>query len=411
MDERWAAVQKRIDTYAEEMVRFQAALVAKPALGPDVGGDGELEKAGLVEEWLRELGPIATFRVDAPDGRVSSGVRPNIVALFKGQGRGKVWVLSHLDVVPPGELGLWESDPFVLRRDGDRIYGRGVEDNHQGIVSSYFAMKAMRDEGIEPVFDVGLIFVADEETGSNYGLVHVLKERGDLFSPEDLIIVPDGGNKQGTMIEVAEKSMCWMKFTVTGRQCHASTPHRGINSLRAAARMITALDEALPAAFDAEDDLFTIPRSTFEPTKKEANVPNVNTIPGEDVFYFDARVLPQYPLEEVLAKAGATVEEIARATGVSVTVETAYTVQAPKPTPADAPVVQALDRAIREVLGVEPSPQGVGGGTVAAFFRDKGLPAAVWSTEEEMAHAPNEYASLKLQMADAKVMAHIFLGL
>ena len=296
MNENWAKLQKRIDDYESVMVDLQTDLVGCPALGPVNGGQGELKKSEIVENWLKKLEPEELYRIDAPDERVESGIRPNVVAMFKGRKPGTVWVLSHMDIVPPGEARLWDTDPFTLHRDGDKIYGRGVEDNHHGLVSSYFGVKALKDEGVLPGRSVGLIIVADEETGSGFGLDYILTHHGDLFSPEDLIIVPDAGGPDGTPVEVAEKSICWLKFKIIGKQCHASSPNKGANTLRAAARMISALDRALPETFNATDDLFTIPTSTFEPTKKEANVPNVNTIPGEDVFYFDCRVLPLYDL-------------------------------------------------------------------------------------------------------------------
>jgi len=73
-------------------------------------------------------------------------------------------------------------------------------------------------------------------------------------------------------------------------------------------------------------------------------------------------------------------------------------------------VVQALKQAIQAVYGREAKPQGIGGGTVAAFFRQRGLPAAVWMTVSETAHQPNEFCSLKALAGDAKVLAHVFLN-
>ena len=73
------------------------------------------------------------------------------------------------------------------------------------------------------------------------------------------------------------------------------------------------------------------------------------------------------------------------------------------------PVVQALMRAIREVYGREAQPQGIGGGTVAAFFRQQGLPAAVWMTVSQTAHQPNEFTLLSNLLGDARVLAHVFL--
>jgi succinyl-diaminopimelate desuccinylase len=72
-------------------------------------------------------------------------------------------------------------------------------------------------------------------------------------------------------------------------------------------------------------------------------------------------------------------------------------------------VVTALSRAIRAVYGREAVPQGIGGGTVAAFFRRRGLPAAVWMTVSETAHQPNEFCRLSTLVGDAQVLAHVFL--
>ena len=67
-----------------------------------------------------------------------------------------------------------------------------------------------------------------------------------------------------------------------------------MNTLRASAQLILALEE-LPRWFKQRDRNFEPPISTFEPTKKEANVFNVNTIPGEDVFYLDRVPYPGLP--------------------------------------------------------------------------------------------------------------------
>ena len=75
------------------------------------------------------------------------------------------------------------------------------------------------------------------------------------------------------------------------------------------------------------------------------------------------------------------------------------------------PVVQALARAVSAVHGRTAQPMGIGGNTVAGAFRELGLNAAVWSTICENAHSPNEFTLLSYLEADAKVLAHVFLGL
>ena len=62
----------------DRVVTLQSALTACPALGPDNGGDGEQAKAAIIAAWLKACGIKDLLHVDAPDSRVSSGVRPNL---------------------------------------------------------------------------------------------------------------------------------------------------------------------------------------------------------------------------------------------------------------------------------------------------------------------------------------------
>lgn len=404
----WPNIKRRINSYKDEFINLQRELTAIPALGPQNGGQGEVAKALILEKKLKALSPKSFLSVPCPDPKVPQRFRPNLLALFEGKQSSKtIWILSHMDIVPIGDRFLWKTDPYVLKKKGDFLYGRGVEDNQHGIVSSYFAVKALQDEGIRPNYTVGLIFVSDEETGSQKGLDYVLKRKRPLFREQDLIIVPDAGNPEGTLIEVAEKSLLWVKFTFSGRQCHASRPDLGINTLRGTAYLIMAL-EKLGRFFNKKDRQYDVPVSTFEPTQKEANVPNVNTIPGQDIFYLDCRVLPEYPLEMVLYKIEELTREVEKKTRVRIKMEVVNAVHAPAPTPPSAPVVSALKQAVWAVYHKKAQAMGIGGSTVAAFFRKAGLPAAVWCASSESAHQPNEFCRLSHLIKDAQVFAHIF---
>lgn len=402
-------IAKRIEGYEKDMIRLQLALTAIPALAPENGGDGEMEKAKFLVGCLRDLGFPRVENCDAPDARVPTGVRPNLIARIPGRNPDRtVWVMTHTDIVPPGELKLWERDPYEgYVRDG-KVYGRGTEDNQQDLVASLFAAKAFLDEGIVPESSIAVLLAADEETGSGYGLDYVIENRRNWFRKTDLIVVPDAGNEEGSMIEVAEKSVLWLRIQTSGKQCHASRPALGKNAFRAASHLVVRLDE-LAGIFHDRDPLYEPPESTFEPTKKEANVPNVNTIPGEDVFYLDCRILPVYPVEGVLATIRGMADDIERIFDVKIDLTPVQKSDAPPPTAHDAPVVLALEEAVRDVYGVQARPKGVGGGTVAAVFRKHDYQAAVWSRYCHMAHQPNEYCLIANMVGNAKVYAHLFL--
>ncbi|MDQ7783769.1 MAG: M20 family metallo-hydrolase [Desulfomonilaceae bacterium] len=402
-------VAARLDDLKDECVDFLARICSIPALGPENDGTGEMEKYKVVKEAVVALGPDRIEEVHAPDDRVPDGLRPNLLAVFNGRDTSRtLWILSHIDVVPPGELKLWEHDPFQPHVQNGFLYGRGVEDNGQAIAASIFAVRAVK-ETCGFGLNVGLALVSDEECGSRYGLDYVLTERPDMFRPEDLILVPDAGNDQGDHIEIAEKHLLQVRFTVLGKQAHASRPDQAVNSLRAVSHLVVEVDRVLAETFTERNPFFNPPTSTFEPTRKDANVPNVNTIPGEDVVYFDCRILPEVDLSRVMELMEQVAAGIGERFGAGVRVEGHMRVEAPEPTPADSAVVRALAQAVQEVFGVQARPHGIGGQTVASFFRKRGLPAAVWEKQLQMAHAPNERVSIENLVGNARVFAKMMI--
>ncbi|MGH7496945.1 MAG: M20 family metallo-hydrolase [bacterium] len=409
------AILKKIDLYRDEAIELQRQLTAIPALAPENGGEGERQKADFLSAWIREnLKPDDVQEYHAPDSRVACGYRPNLIARFHGHSSKRtVWIMSHLDVVPPGDLSKWSGDPWTMRVEKDKrgrtkLIGRGTEDNQAGLASSVFAVKAFHDLGLTPASNTGLVLVADEETGSAYGVKYLLDHHRDLFKKDDLIIIPDAGDAKGTVIEIAEKSVLWLRFHTRGIQTHASIPERGRNAHKAASFFAVHMD-SLHGKFRKRDAMYSPPISTFEPTKREANVPNVNTIPGEDVMYFDCRVLPDYKVSEVMREVKRIAQGIERQFKVKIAISSPNSGQAARPTAADAPVVLALTRALRELRRLHAKPVGIGGGTVAAFFRRHGIPAAVWSTMDDTAHSPDEYCLVENMMDDAKIFAHVFM--
>ncbi|PLV60322.1 M20 family metallo-hydrolase [Thermotoga sp. KOL6] len=388
-------ILRRIEELKDEMVESLKTFVSINSVNPAFGGPGEKEKA----DWLEYLLKDFRYEVERYDVKDQNGVlRSNLLATIKGKDtRRTLWIVTHIDTVPPGDLSLWETDPFnPVVKDG-KVYGRGAEDNGGSMIASIYAGKSLIDLGIVPEYNFGLALVADEEAGSDYGIQYLIEK--NVFNPEDMFLVPDAGNEKGDFIEIAEKSILWFKVTVEGKQGHASRPRMAENALRKGAQLMIEIDEILRRKCPDRDDLFDEPLSTFEPTRSEKTVDNVNTIPGKYTFYFDCRVLPKYDLDEILK----IVESVLKGRGASI--EIVVKQPAPQPTPPDSELVVKLSRVLKSQRNLEARVGGIGGGTCAAFFRKKGWPAVVWSTIDETAHQPNEYRRIDHMVEDAKVFA------
>jgi succinyl-diaminopimelate desuccinylase len=399
---------EELEKLKPEMVRTLLDLISVPAVGPENNGEGEHQKAQVLMQVLQEAGFDKIECFDAMDSRVCCGKRPNIVAYMKGEtDLPRLWIVTHLDVVPAGEDSLWtETKAFKPLLKEGRVFGRGSEDNGQSLVASIFAIKALKNLGLKPKRTVALGFVSDEEQGSTFGIQHLIAK--GLFRKDDLVIAPDSGNPQGDFIEVAEKSILWLKIMATGKQTHASLPAKGLNAHRAGIKAAIALDDFLHSKYNLKNEFFSEPLSTFEMTRKDKNVDAINIIPGEDVVYFDCRVLPNYDLEEVLGDFRRILSDLESSTGAKFYMEVLQRQSSPPIKDTHSAVVVMLKNALRFVRGVDAKVGGIGGGTCAAFFRKEGISAVVWSTIDEVAHQPNEYANIHSMVEDAKVFAYLF---
>ena len=228
-----------------------------------------------------------------------------------------------------------------------------------------------------------------------------------MFHKNDLVLIPHGADSEGRTIEIAEKNLLLLRVHVMGKQTHGSRPDSGANACLAACALSLRLHD-LEKIFDKHDSLFEPDYSTFQPTKREKNVDSINIIPGEDWFCMDCRILPCYSLDQVLAQVNKACREVEAQYGVKVEYTTPQKSESPA-TPVDAPVAQKLAAAIKKVHNIDAKFIGIGGGTVGAELRRKGIDAVVWSTLDDQAHQPNEYCVIDNLIKDSQTLIELFI--
>ena len=181
MEER---INELIESYREDMIRSLEDLVKIPSvIDPDSAGEGkpfgaEVRKAlDAVLKLSEELG----FETKDYDGYAGT-------AGFGTEGK-EVGILSHIDVVPPGNG--WTKEPFAPEICSGKMYGRGTIDDKGPMVAALYAMKAVRESGLPFKNHVRHIIGCDEETGHRCIKYYLTKERGpDLgFSPDGMFSV------------------------------------------------------------------------------------------------------------------------------------------------------------------------------------------------------------------------------
>ncbi len=200
----------------ERLQELLGELVACNSINPTLaGGPGEMEIAALIAKLLEAMGWQPEVQEVAPG-------RANVVAVVRGRGEAPPLLLNaHVDTV--GVEGM--EAPFTLRRDGDRLYGRGAYD----MKGSAAVMLALAEHyaATPPPGDVLLTFVADEEDhslGSEYLAKHWLPS---LTTPPAAAIVLEPTEEK---IAVAHKGFVWLELEVEGRAAHGSRPDEGIDA-------------------------------------------------------------------------------------------------------------------------------------------------------------------------------------
>lgn len=392
---------KNVEIYKDDMIKDITEIISIKAISPIYGGEGELEKAEKICSILEKYG-LNYRRVDAKDEL--GYLRPNILASV-GEGKRNIWIVTHMDVVPEGDISLWTVDPFSPVVSNGKIYGRGSEDNGQAIVASIHAARYILENDLDTRFRLNLAIVSDEESGSTYGVKYLI-DRG-IFSKGDMAIVPDAGSPRGDKIEIAEKGVLWIKITTEGKQSHASTPHLGLNAHRIGMKLAIDIDEILHKKYSQQDSLFVPSTSTFEPTRHIVNVENINTIPGKDEVYFDCRVIPSISIDDVLSTISEILNLFSSKYNCRIKLEVISRSDPAPTTPANSEIINILKKSLKTLRGIDAELIGIGGGTCASHLRKVGIHTAVWQTIDETMHQANEYCVIENMIQDCKVFVDV----
>jgi len=413
-----------IDGFEDLAVELQTRLVGVPAISPESGGTGELAKFESFQQALSELIVLdAVERIDAHDPRAEGGVRPNLVGVwsaapvretigqetFAPETPGRTlprtfWLIAHLDVVPARQEEGWDHDPFTLARRGRQLHGRGAEDDHQGVCSILLAIKALQVLDRRPACDIGVIFVSDEETGNEFGLEFVQATRPELVSSRDVVWLPDGGTPDGAQVQVADKSLLMLRLRIHAPRARSFRPDQGVNCARVAAHLTVRLEE-LHRIHDRVDSLFRPSTCTFEPMHWEPVETEWGSLPDEEIFHLDCRLLPGVDHNAVVRSVRRIAREEARRWNVAIEVEIVHAEDVPPPCSLDPALTEIACRAVRRAHGVEGEAIGVGIVAFAQEMRKRGIPVIVHQRIDGMAHEVNEYCNLDNLLGDAKVLA------
>ena len=349
-----------------------------------------------VDTWPLDL-PELTGRADFPGMEVDRSAGLGVLARIPGAGPGPATLLlGHTDVVPPGDLAAWHTDPFTPVVTDGRIIGRGTTDMKAGLVAAWFAARAVHTAGVALAGDIYLAAVSGEEDGGlgTYALLDRLAIRGiDIArciipEPTDLDIVPANG---GALT---------FRLIVHGAATHASRRSEGVSAIEKFAVALAALTE-LEAVRNIDVDplmqrwdiAYPLSIGTVQAGDWASTVPDLCVAEGRlGVALDETPEQARAALEHAVAALADTDPWLA---------EHPIEVQwwggqfAPGRTDPAHPLVTSIAAAHERVTGRAPAIYGGPYGSDLRLLVGAGIPTLQYGPgDSAVAHAPNEWVSI-----------------
>jgi acetylornithine deacetylase len=359
-------------------------LLARLVAFDTVSDKSNLPLIAFIESYLAGLG-VPSVRI--PN---AAGDKAALFATIGPADRGGVLLSGHTDVVPVAGQA-WSIDPFTLRVEGGRAYGRGSVDMKGFIAICLAAVPAM--QAAKLVTPIHLFFSYDEET-TCLGVVDGIARMGiDLPRPVAVIV----GEPTDLEVADAHKSVVTFFTTVTGVEAHSSKPYLGASAVHGAALLIAELDR-----IGDEMELRGDPSGRFDPGFTTVHVGTVqggnarNILAKECRFHWEFRALPSLDPAEIPARFEAYARDVVlpkltrHVKGAGILTENEVSVPGLAPIPGSPAETLALKLARRNATITVPY------GTEAGNFQKGGLPTIVCGPGSiNQAHQPDEFITLE----------------
>ncbi len=341
-----------------------------------------LELIAFVEEYLARFG-VPSWRIDfGPE-------KANLLARIGPDAPGGLVLSGHTDVVPV-EGQKWTSDPFTLRVEGGRAYGRGTTDM-KGFIACALALVPQL-AAMELKRPIWLALSCDEEVGCT-GVRPLLRWMRQNVPPVQAVFV---GEPSGMEVVSAHKGITVLRTEVAGLEAHASCTHIGVNAIHVAARLMTEIAQIAWEEQQHGDraEGFTPPHTTLSVGVVKGGIAK-NIIPGQCAFEWEIRCLPHQRPDAIIARlqrlARKELEPAMHRVSKDTGIKTKVLADVPGlPQDDESPAVQlALQFAGRNATARAAYA------TEAGLFAEHGMPAVVCGPGHiEQAHKPDEFVEL-----------------
>jgi acetylornithine deacetylase/succinyl-diaminopimelate desuccinylase family protein len=367
--EAGAALDGWIAAHFDEEVAFLREIVRVPSDTPP--GDN-LAAADRAAALLEDIG-FAVERHAPPQADVIAAGLTSVVNLVVrhrlGTGGPVIALNVHGDVVPPGEG--WTHDPYGGEIVDGRMYGRGVAVSKSDFATYTFALRALMNSGLALDGVIELHFTYDEEFGGLLGPAWLLSEG---ITKPDLALGPGFSYA----VVTAHNGCLQLAVTIRGRSAHAAMPETGVDAIRAASVVMSALYAHAESLSTQRSAVEGITSPTLNIGLIEGGI-NTNVVPDRVTFKLDRRMIPEEDPAEVEATLRRVVAEaLPNRPGLSVDVRQLLLARALRPLPGHERLVDAVQAAAADVMGAPLPATATPLYTDARLYGEAGVPIVLY---------------------------------
>jgi succinyl-diaminopimelate desuccinylase len=337
-----------------DAIALAQALIRCPSVTPEDAG-----ALGVLERALSQIGFSCTrLRFEQP----ATAPIENLYARM-GTSAPNFCFAGHSDVVPPGDLALWRTDPFAAHISDGFLYGRGAADM-KSAVAAFAAAAALHLQN--PLRgSISLIITGDEEGPAVNGTVKVLQWMAEKGERIDHCIVgePTGAAHAGDTIKIGRRGSMRVDLTVDGVQGHTAYPRRAINPIPILATLVSRI-----ARENLDDGTPHFEPSTLAFTTFDVGNPASNVSPASARAAANIRFNDLHTPDSLRLRLARMAEDVARDMGgrANITIDAGALPFLTEP----GPFTNLLSRAIERATGRAPQLSTTGGTSDARYIKN-----------------------------------------
>ncbi|WP_335904325.1 succinyl-diaminopimelate desuccinylase [Shewanella algae] len=302
---------------------------------------------------------------------------------------------GHTDVVPPGDLANWHTQPFEPVVIDDYLHGRGAADMKGSLAAMVVATERFVTAHPHHQGSIAFLITSDEEGPFINGTTRVidtLEARNEKITWA-LVGEPSSTLKLGDVVKNGRRGSLTGNLVVKGIQGHVAYPHLADNPVHKAA---PALAELAAMQWDKGNAFF--PPTSFQIANINGGTGASNVIPGELKVMFNFRYSTEVTAEELIKR----VENILDAHGLNY--ELGWIFNGLPFLTGDGPLLEATRQAIKEVTGSDTDPQTSGGTSDGRFIAPTGAQVIELGPVNATIHKVNEC----VKVADLELLAQCY---